>query len=340
MSDEKNILLLNYHSKETEKAIELFEQLQQHDITIAENLKDVAEKANENYDLIITGYVVPAVSDDRTLSCFEDIDKSIKEFETSLMGKKIPARIEKESQETKAQIIQILNDRIRGFEIEKIEIHEKLENMKKVTAAALNAQEETEKKADATVKDVEKKADIAVKDAEKRADAAVKDAEKRAEDAVEKKKDAEKKAGAAVKDKENAEKRANAAVTDKEEAEKKADAAVKAAVTDKEEAEKKADAAVKAAAAVKEEAEKKADAAVKAAATVKEDAEKRVAAAEAEAKTAAEKTKLIERLNSDFNRLNEQLKEAEAKVQQSEIEQGKIQRKLDKLQEAWENYAS
>ncbi len=156
--------MLNYHSKETEKVIELFQQLQQHDITIAENLKDAAEKGTEDYDLIITGYVVPAVSGDKTLSYLGDIDKSIKEFETSLKGKKIPALIEKESLEKKVQIIQILNDQIRDFETEKVKIYEKLKNMEKATEAAQKAGEDAGKKADAAVKNaVEDKEEIKAK---------------------------------------------------------------------------------------------------------------------------------------------------------------------------------
>ena len=151
MSDEnKKILLLNYNSEATKKVSGIF---QQYEITIAESLKDVAEKAKDDYDLIITGYVVPTVSGDMPLTYLKNIETSIKKIESAIKGKKPGAQIEKKSQEKQDQILQLLNDQIKGYEKEKGEMEVKLKNMEEEVAGARHLKEEAEKNAETALKE-------------------------------------------------------------------------------------------------------------------------------------------------------------------------------------------
>lgn len=124
MSDKtKKILLLNYHSEETEQAINLFQQFH---VTTAESLKDVAEKGKNDFDIVITGYVVPAVSDESSFSYLKDIDTAIKKIESEIRKDKTEESIETEFMEKQEHILQRLNDAIEAREKEMREADSKI----------------------------------------------------------------------------------------------------------------------------------------------------------------------------------------------------------------------
>lgn len=124
MSDKtKKILLLNYHSEETEQAINLFQHFH---VTTAESLKDIAEKGKDDFDIVITGYVVPAVSDEFPFSYLEDIDTAIKKLESEIRTNKTEEVIETEFREKQEHILQRLNDAIEAREKEMQEADSKI----------------------------------------------------------------------------------------------------------------------------------------------------------------------------------------------------------------------
>lgn len=176
---DKKILLLEYNSKATEKASDIFQDCK---ITIAESLKDVVEKAEDNYDLIITGYIVPAVpavSGDNLISSLLDIDTSIKELESAIKGEK--EQIEKQSQEKHEQILTFLNEHIKGFEKEKADHEETLGKMETKITEALRIKEEAEKNTENALnekKEAEEKIGLVLQEkneAEEQAEAALKE---------------------------------------------------------------------------------------------------------------------------------------------------------------------
>ena len=126
MSEENSkILLLDYGSESTEKIKSIFQSCE---ITTAANLKEISEKGNDKYDLIITGLIVPQVSDDKFLTSLKDIDQSIKKFESAIKGKKPREQIVKQFCEKHDQILQLLNKEVKGFIKEKDENKEALKN--------------------------------------------------------------------------------------------------------------------------------------------------------------------------------------------------------------------
>jgi hypothetical protein len=152
MSDKtKKILLLNYHSETTEQAINLFEQFE---VITAESLEDAAEKGKDDFDLVITGYVVPAVSGDSSFSYLKDIDTAIKNLEAEIRKNKTDEIIEREFREKQEQILQRLNDAIEVSERQKAETEANIKNMEKMRDEALQFKEQAEQELEIARKEI------------------------------------------------------------------------------------------------------------------------------------------------------------------------------------------
>jgi len=165
MSEEKRrILILNYDSKATKHAIDIFSQ--HCDVTTFDSLEDVAEKADEDFDIIISGYVIPSVSGDKPVSYLQNIQKAIDEAKLAVQEKRDGNEaLLGESQKKWDEILKLLNDHIRGIENERAELKQKMQSLTEEADTARKHKEEAEKKAEAILKEKE--------DAEKKAEAAL-----------------------------------------------------------------------------------------------------------------------------------------------------------------------
>ena len=79
------ILFLNYDAETTDHVTKVFSE--RCDITTADSLSEVAEKAGGDFDVVITGYVVPAVSGDKAISYLRDIQKAFDEATAALLNR-------------------------------------------------------------------------------------------------------------------------------------------------------------------------------------------------------------------------------------------------------------
>lgn len=167
MSEEnRKILILNYDSEATKNARDIFSQ--HFDITAVDGLKDISEKADEDFDIIITGYVVPAVSGDRTISYLQNIRNALDEAKSAMQGKKdANEAFLRETQEKQDKILEMLNDHVRGVESEAAVLKTKMESLTEETDAARKSKEEAEEKAEAALEEkavAEEKAEDALKE--------------------------------------------------------------------------------------------------------------------------------------------------------------------------------
>jgi len=193
--EKRRILILNYDSEATKRVRDIFSQ--HCDVTTGDSLKDVAEKADEDFDIIISGYVIPSVSGGKPVSYLQNIQKALEEAKLAVQEKRGGNEaLLGESQKKWDEILKLLNDRILVIENERAELKQEIQSLVEETNTARKQQEEAEKKAEATLKDRE--------EAEEKAEATLKDRE-----------EAEEKAEAAVKDKEDAEKETEAALMEK-----------------------------------------------------------------------------------------------------------------------------
>ena len=198
MSEEnRRILILNYDSEATKRVRDIFSQ--HCDVTTADSLKDVAEKADEDFDIIISGYVIPAVSGDKPVSYLQNIQKALDEAKLAVQEKGGGNEaLLGESQKRWNEILKLLNDHIRGIENERTELKQEMQGLTEETNTARKQQEEAEIKVEAILKDredAEKKAEAALKDkedAEKKAKATLMEKTKKEEELAEiREKDAE-----------------------------------------------------------------------------------------------------------------------------------------------------
>ena len=188
------ILLLNYDSETTAHVTNAFSG--RCDVTTADDLNGVIEKAGDDFDVVITGYAVPAVSGDKAISYLQDIQKAFDEAQSALREKTDAneALLKKRGQE-QSKILDFLNDQVRQAERERAELKQEMQTM--VEKEETYLQEKIE-------------------------------AEEKAEDALKTQAEAEEKANVALKTRAEAEEKAEAALKDRSEAEEKADAALKA----------------------------------------------------------------------------------------------------------------
>ena len=198
MSEEnRRILILNYDSEATKCARDIFSQ--HCDVTTADSLKDVAEKADEDFDIIISGYVIPAVSGDKPVSYLQNIQKALDEAKLAVQGKRdANEALLGESQKKWDEILKVLDDHIRGVENEMAELKQEMQGLMEETKTARKSKEEADKKAEAALKDkedAEEKAEAALKDkeeADKKAEATLMEKTKKEEELAEiREKDAE-----------------------------------------------------------------------------------------------------------------------------------------------------
>ncbi len=144
MSDKnEKILLLNYHSEATEQAKKIFQEFR---VTTAESLEDVSEKINEGFDIILTGYVVPAASRDTSFSYLKDITTALSNLKSEIKETETVNFIENEYLKKQEQILQLLNERIKNHEKEKMENELMIQDMQRKTDAALEFQKNAQKK--------------------------------------------------------------------------------------------------------------------------------------------------------------------------------------------------
>ena len=184
MSEEnRRILILNYDSEATKRVRDIFSQ--HCDVTTADSLKDVAEKADEDFDIIISGYVIPAVSGDKPVSYLQNIQKVLDEAKLAVQEKGGGNEaLLGESQKRWNEILKLLNDHIRGIENERTELKQEMQGLTEETNTARKQQEEAENKVEAILKDRE--------DAEKKAKATLMEKTKKEEELAEiREKDAE-----------------------------------------------------------------------------------------------------------------------------------------------------
>jgi len=185
----QKMLVLDYDS-DTTAAIR--DTLSQHcDVSFVDSLKKAAAKAMAGkFDVIITGYLVPAVSGKKTVSCLNNIKKAISQAETSVKQKRAAGKKAlRESQKNQARIIELLTGHIRQFEVERLELKQQVQSLEKKASIAKKKKTEAEKKAKNAQKEkigAERKAEEADKkrgetekiiDAEKKV---IADAEKKA----------------------------------------------------------------------------------------------------------------------------------------------------------------
>jgi len=164
--ENRKIMILNYDSEVTEKVKEIFSE--NCDVATSASLKDISEKADENFDIIITGYVVPAVSGDRTVSYLQNIQKALDEAKSAIQEKRdADETLMRETEEKQDNILEMLNDHVRRVENEIAELKTKMESMTEETDAARKSKEEAEKKSEAALKEraeAEKNAEEALKE--------------------------------------------------------------------------------------------------------------------------------------------------------------------------------
>ncbi len=153
MSEEnRKILILNYDSEATKNARDIFSQ--HFDITAVDGLEDISEKANEGFDIIITGYVVPAVSGDRTISYLQNIRNALDEAKSAMQEKRdANEALLRETLEKQDKILGMLNDHVRGVEREAAVLKTKMESLTEETEAARKSKEEAEEKAEAALEE-------------------------------------------------------------------------------------------------------------------------------------------------------------------------------------------
>ena len=296
------ILFLNYDAETTVHVTKVFSE--RCDITTADSLSEVAEKAGD-FDVVITGYAVPAVSGgDKAISYLHDIQKAFDEATAALREKMDTTEaFLKERQQEQPRILEFLNDHIRQAEKEKAELKQKMQTVVEEADTYRKEKSETEKKAEAALN-------------------AKAEAQEKTEAALSARAEAEKEAAAALKGKAEAEEKMAAALKAAAEAEEKTAAALSAKV----EAEEKTEAALNARA--------EAEARVETALIEKAKTEESVV------RLREEDAGRIEKLSNEVTRLNEELENSISVVEQARAEKAGIEEKLAQLQENWQKFVA
>ncbi len=166
----QKILILDYDSDTTAAVRDIFSK--HYDAVTVASLETAAKKANaEKFDIIITGYVIPAVSGEKAISYLKNIKNAISKVEKVAKDKSAAAKkLLRKSQDKQDEILNMLNENIRGVENERAVLEKKIQSMMGVINTARNSKTEAEKKAEAALKgkqEAEKKAEAALKDKQK-----------------------------------------------------------------------------------------------------------------------------------------------------------------------------
>jgi len=223
----RNILALNYDSKTTEFIQNIFSGACA--VTPVNNLAEVSEKAGGDFDVILTGYVVPAFSEEKATSHLSDIQKAFDDASSTLreIVNNDETLLEKREQE-QANILAFLQEHVRQAEKEKVLLKQEMQAVTEKDEVYLKEKIEAEEKAKASLKaqeEAEAKAENALNEkneAEEKAENALtarSEAEAAAAEALKTRADAEETAAEALKAQEEAEARAENALNEKNEAE-------------------------------------------------------------------------------------------------------------------------
>lgn len=228
MSEEtRNILALSHDSETTEFIKSVFSGACT--VTPVNNIAEVSQKAGDNFDVILTGYIVPEVSGEKATSYLSDIQKAFDDASSTLREiANADETLLKEREREQANILTFLQEHVHRAEQEKASLKQEMQAVMEKDEVYLKEKTEAEAKAVDALKardEAEAKTEDALKardEAEAEAEAALKDkdeAEKKTETALTVRAEAEAKAAAALKAQEKAEAEAEAALNEKNEAE-------------------------------------------------------------------------------------------------------------------------
>ena len=221
MSEEtRNILALNYDLETTEFIKNVFSGACA--VTPANNLAEISQKAGDNFDVILTGYVVPEVSKGKATSYLDDIQKAFDDAASTL--RKIvngDETLQKEREREQTNILAFLHEHVRRAEREKALVKQEMQALMEKDEVYLKEKIEAEEKAAAALK--------AQTDSEAKAEAALNEkneAAGKAENALTAQSEAEAAAAAALKSRADAEEKTRLALKAQGDAEAKAEAAL------------------------------------------------------------------------------------------------------------------
>ena len=147
----RNILALNYDSKTTEFIQNIFSGACA--VTPVNNLAEVSEKAGGDFDVILTGYVVPAFSEEKATSHLSDIQKAFDDASSTLreIVNNDETLLEKREQE-QANILAFLQEHVRQAEKEKVLLKQEMQAVTEKDEVYLKEKIEAEEKAKASLK--------------------------------------------------------------------------------------------------------------------------------------------------------------------------------------------
>ncbi|OQY11221.1 MAG: hypothetical protein B6I30_07215 [Desulfobacteraceae bacterium 4572_187] len=216
----RKILVLNHDSKTTEWVKNVFSETC--DVTLAADPAEISKKAGDDFDVILTGYIAPGISGEKTTSYLNDIQKAFDDAASDLRKKTAANEaILKEKEKAQADILAFLQEHVRQAEQEKALIKQEMQAVTEKSEVYLKEKIAAEEKAEEALK--------AQTNSEAKVEAALNEkneAENRAEAALTAQAEAEEKAVAALKSKADAEEKTRLALKAQEEAEGKADAAL------------------------------------------------------------------------------------------------------------------
>jgi len=228
MAEKKQkILILDYDSDTTAAVGDIFSK--HYDTVTVASLEEASKKANDGkYDIIITGYVIPAVSGKKAISYLKNIKTAISKAKKAAQNKSAAAqKLLRQSRDKQDEILDMLNENISGVENKRAALEQKIQSMMEEIDTARNSKTETEKKTELALEGKQK--------AEEKLEAAL-EGKQKAEAALEGKQKAEEKLETALEGKQKAEEKLEAALEGKQKAE--------AALKDKQKAEEKLEAAL------------------------------------------------------------------------------------------------
>jgi len=140
----RNILVLNHDSKTTEFIKNIFSEAC--DVTLADNLAEVSEKADNGFHVIITGYLVPALSGEKPAAYLNNI-KGAFDGAVSSLREKTDAHLSllKAAKQEQSKILTFLQNHVRQAEKEKVLLRHEMQAVAEKDAVYLKEKVEAEK---------------------------------------------------------------------------------------------------------------------------------------------------------------------------------------------------
>ena len=157
MAEKKQkILILDYDSDTTAAVGDIFSK--HYDTVTVASLEEASKKANDGkYDIIITGYVIPAVSGKKAISYLKNIKTAISKAKKAAQNKSAAAqKLLRQSRDKQDEILDMLNENISGVENKRAALEQKIQSMMEEIDTARNSKTETEKKTELALKDKQK----------------------------------------------------------------------------------------------------------------------------------------------------------------------------------------